>query len=186
MIYLMRHGQDDETYVGGWSDVSLIEEGREQVRNSALWIKDNLNIKDIQCSDVKRAIETSEIVSSTLGIPYELNSNLREQNKGLLNGVEKSIAYTMYPGFTDGEIKVDTVFPEGESLRDLYERIKKYLDKIMEMKDDTLLITHRGVINMIYFLLNNKELDMNKKQFGVEVASVHELDKDKKIIKKVR
>ena len=186
MVYLMRHGQDDETYVGGWSDVSLVEEGREQVKESALWIKDNLRIKRIECSDVKRAIETTKIVSDILDIPYSLNSNLREQNKGLLNGVEKEIAYTKYPGFTDKEITVDTVFPEGESLRNLYERIKVYLNKILEMEDDTLLITHRGVINMIYFILNDKELDMNKKQFGVDVASVHELNKDKKTIKKVR
>ena len=27
MIYLMRHGQDDENYIGGWSDVSLLSEG---------------------------------------------------------------------------------------------------------------------------------------------------------------
>ena len=186
MIYLMRHGQDDEKYVGGWSDVSLIDEGRKQVKMSALWMRDNLRIKRIECSDVKRAIETSEIVSEIIKVPYHLNSNLREQNKGLLNGVEKDIAYTKYPGYTDREINVDTIFSEGESLRDLYERIKKYLDKILEMDDDTLLITHRGVINMIYFILNNKELDMDKKQFGVEVASVHELNKDKGLIKKVR
>ena len=31
MIYLMRHGQDDENYIGGWSDVSLIPEGIVQV-----------------------------------------------------------------------------------------------------------------------------------------------------------
>ena len=26
MIYLMRHGQDNEDYIGGWSELSLIEE----------------------------------------------------------------------------------------------------------------------------------------------------------------
>jgi len=34
MIYLMRHGQDDETYVGGWSDVSLIPKGKEEVKEA--------------------------------------------------------------------------------------------------------------------------------------------------------
>ena len=186
MIYFLRHGQDDEKYVGGWSDIPLLSLGREQVRESGLWIKDNLKIERIVSSDINRALESARIVQELLDVPLIKDSNLREQNKGLLNGVEKEIAYTKYPGFTDKEITVDTVFPEGESLRNLYERIKVYLNKILEMEDDTLLITHRGVINMIYFILNNKELDMNKKQFGVDVASVHELDKDKKIIKKVR
>lgn len=64
--------------------------------------------------------------------------------------------------------------------------MKIYISKIMEMDDGTLLITHRGVINMIYFILYDKPLDMNKKQFGVSTASVHELDKEIRTIKKER
>lgn len=186
MIYLMRHGQDDETYVGGWSNVPLIPEGIEEVKESAIWIKDNLNIKKIICSDVLRATETAKIVSEYLSVPYSPSEHLREQNKGLLNGVEKEKAYKEYPGYKDGEVTTETVFPEGESLRNLYERVKTYLSKILAMQDDTLLITHRGYINMIYFLLNNQPLDMDKKQFGVTTASVHELDQKNKTIKKVR
>lgn len=186
MVYLMRHGQDDETYVGGWSSVDLIPEGREEVQETALWIKEHLSIQKIVCSDVKRALETAKIISSILGIPYETDEHLREQNKGLLNGVPKEKAYHEYPGFTDDEISVDTVFPEGESLRNLYERIKQYLNTLLCAEDDTLFITHRGVINMIYFVLCDIPLDMDKKQFGVTTASVHALDKEKKMIKKVR
>ncbi len=186
MIYLMRHGQDDENYVGGWSDVSLLPEGRKEVKETSIWIKNNLEIKKIICSDVKRAVESAKIVSEILDIPYVLEKKLREQNKGLLNGVPKDEAYTKYPGYTDGEINIDTIFPAGESLRDLYERMRIYIEEILSMNDNTLLITHRGVINMIYFLLNNKELDMDKKQFGVSTASVHELDQKRKVIKKVR
>jgi len=182
----MRHGQDDESYVGGWSDLVLIPEGREQVRESALWIKDNLNIKRIVCSDIKRAVESASIVSSVIGIPVEKNSNLREQNKGLMNGMLKEKACEEYSWFKNDEVTVDTVFPEGESLRGLYNRVKDYLDKILEYPDDTLIVTHRGVINMIYYILNNKEVDMDKKQFNVTVASVHELDKDKKVIRRIK
>ena len=34
MIYLMRHGKDDERYVGGYSDVDLTREGQRQVLDS--------------------------------------------------------------------------------------------------------------------------------------------------------
>lgn len=186
MIYLMRHGQDDETYVGGWSHVGLIPKGRKEVKASALWMQEHLNVKSILCSDIHRAVESASIVSAILGIPYQLDSHLREQNKGIMNGIPKEEAYHKYPGFMDGEVDVDTIFPNGESLRQLYERMKEYLQVILQMNDDTLLITHRGVINMIYFILNSKELDMDKKQFGVDTASIHMLDKNKKIIKKVR
>ena len=185
MIYLMRHGQDDESFIGGWSDVELIPEGIEDVLDVSLWIKDNLHIKSIQCSDVRRAVQTAELVSKVLGVSFVSNSFLREQNKGDLNGVLRT-------SLSDEELlltkskSVDIVYPNGESLRDLYNRMKTYIEKIMKMDDDTLLITHRGVINMIYFILYDKPLDMNKKQFGVCTASVHELDKNARTIKKVR
>ena len=47
------------------------------------------------------------------------------------------------------------------------------------------MVTHRGFINMIYYICNNKELDMNKKQFGVEPASVHEYDFVNKKIRRI-
>ena len=96
MIYLMRHGQDDEKYIGGWSDVGLIPEGQMEVIDSALWIKDNLNIKKVIVSDVKRAIETAIIVCDILKLPFLPSTELREQNKGLLNGMDQNKAHKKY------------------------------------------------------------------------------------------
>lgn len=45
MIYFIRHGLDDENYIGGWSNVPLTNIGRKQIENSANWIKGNLNVK---------------------------------------------------------------------------------------------------------------------------------------------
>lgn len=185
MIYLMRHGQDDENYIGGWSDVSLIPEGIVQVNESAKWIKDNLNIKFILCSDVKRAVETATIVSDVLDMSFIETSELREQSKGLLNGVLRTEADKEYHELLSN-VTVDTVYPEGESLRDLYNKMFVYIEKIKEMEDDTLLITHRGVINMIYYILYGKEIDMNKKQFGVETASIHEFNVEDNVIRRIR
>lgn len=185
MIYLMRHGQDDENYIGGWSDVSLISEGIVQVNESAKWIKENLNIKFILCSDVKRAVQTATIVSDILDMSFIETSELREQSKGLLNGVLRTEADKEYHELLNN-VTVDTIYPEGESLRDLYNKMLVYIEKIKEMEDDTLLITHRGVINMIYYILYGKELDMNKKQFGVETASVHEFNVEENVIRRIR
>lgn len=185
MIYLMRHGQDDENYIGGWSDVSLLSEGIVQVNESAKWIKDNLDIKLILCSDVKRAVETAQIVSNVLDMSYIQTSELREQSKGKLNGMLRTEADKKYRELLSN-VTVDTVYPEGESLRDLYNKMLIYIEKIREMEDDTLLITHRGVINMIYYILYGKSLDMDKKQFGVETASVHEFNVEENVIRRIR
>lgn len=185
MIYLMRHGQDDERFIGGWSDVELIEDGKVQVYDSASWLKENLNIKKVICSDVKRAIQTSQIVKDVINVNYQPTKDLREQSKGLLNGTKLTVAKEMYPEYFNN-VNVDTIYPNGESLRDLYNRVKDKLDFYMQMDADTLLITHRGVINMLYYILNDLDLDMNKKRFNVDYASIHELDTDIQKIRRIR
>lgn len=75
--------------------------------------------------------------------------------------------------------RIDVRYPEGESMLDLYKRIKLLLENI-DKYDNSLLITHRGVINMIYVILNGEELTMDKEKYGVEHASIHELDLAKK------
>lgn len=39
MIYLLRHGLDDENYIGGWSDISLTEEGIKQVQYATKFLE---------------------------------------------------------------------------------------------------------------------------------------------------
>lgn len=187
MIYFLRHGLDDERFVGGWSNIDLIEEGKEQVKNTIKQIKEKkLPIKKVIVSDVLRAKTTAKMVCDELNIKeYIIDSNLNEQNKGILNGMDKKQAKKEYLMYTGNNVLIDTVFPEGESLVDLYNRVNVYLDKILEFEDDTLIVTHRGVINMIYYILNDIELDMDKERFNVDHASVHVLDKNNKTIKRI-
>ena len=44
MIYLMRHGMDDESKIGGWSTSLLSIEGINQVKSTLEYLKNN-NIK---------------------------------------------------------------------------------------------------------------------------------------------
>ncbi|MCH5167623.1 MAG: histidine phosphatase family protein [Erysipelotrichales bacterium] len=188
MIYLLRHGLDDETYIGGWSDVSLTELGIKQVVETANKIKnsDSITINNIITSDIKRAIETANIVSRILEINnYQVSEFLREQNKGKLNGMIKTLAEDKYPNYFGENLTIDTIYPEGESLKDLYIRIKNNLEFLSSLNDNTLLITHRGVINMLYYILNDIPLDMDKRRFGVDHATLHEFDRKNKSIRKV-
>ena len=185
MIYFMRHGEDLPEYVGGWSKAPLTEDGKKEVEDVAIWIKNNLNIKKIITSDVERAKETAELVNKYLNVNIEVTTILREQNKGDLTGKLRTTLTKEEKDLLDYQ-EIDTMFPNGETLIDLYERIKKDFKYFEDLPDDTLLITHRAVINMIYYILKNKELDMNKKQFGVTFSSVHEFDKEKREIRKIR
>ncbi len=185
MIYLMRHGEDLPEYVGGWSDAPLTEDGKKEVEEVAKWIKDNLKIKKIITSDVPRAQETAELVDKFLNVEVEVTTILREQDKGDLTGKLRKTLTEEEKELLDFQ-EIDTEFPNGETLIDLYERIKANFSFFENLEDGTLLITHRAVINMLYYILRDIDLDMNKKQFGATFASVHEYDKDKKKIRKIR
>lgn len=186
MIYFFRHGLDDERFIGGWSDVDLVEEGIIQVNETLdKMIKKGIEIHQVIASDVKRAKTTANIVIAKYGLDnYSINTQFREQNKGLLNGLPTEEALKEYPEYMEN-VTIDTVYPEGESLLDLYNRIKESLEYIMSLEDNTLVVTHRGVINMLYYLLNDIPLDMDKKRFQVTHASLHELDPKKLSIRKV-
>lgn len=184
MIYLIRHGLDDETYIGGWSNGDLIEKGKSEIIASTNFIIDNhLNIERIISSDIKRAVTTSSIINSKLNVPITYTSNLRELNKGNLNGKLKSTANTMYKDILNNN-DIHLIYPNGESMIILYNRVIKYL-KLIENTDNTLLVTHRGVINMIYYYFNNIKLDMDKEKFNVTHGSVHEMNIKNKIIERI-
>lgn len=185
MIYLVRHGLDDETFIGGYSNVPLIEEGKKQIESSARFLKSNItNINKIYTSDVLRAVQSAHIINKYLNLDIEEVKILREQDKGILNGMLKKQAKKLYPFYIDIS-DIFTKYPSGESMIDLYKRIKLFLEKI-DKYDNTLLVTHRGVINMLYTLILNNELSMDKERYNVTHASIHELDLERKKIRRIK
>lgn len=75
ICYLIRHGQDDDSVRGGWSDCPLTVLGIQQ--STAL--SDNLsnnfehyNIGKIYSSDIARAKQTATIIADKLNLSVEL------------------------------------------------------------------------------------------------------------------
>lgn len=184
MIYLLRHGLDDERYVGGYSDVGLTSQGIDEIHKISSIIQ-KYDIKKIYTSDIKRAIQTTEIVNSYLNRQVIIDKNLRELNKGNLNGRLKS-TLTIEESNNLNTLDIHEVIGDGEAMIDLYNRVLQLLDSgYFNDKENCLLVTHRGFINMLYFILNNIQLTVDKKRFGVTHGSLHELDIDKKKIRRI-
>ena len=181
MIYLLRHGLDDESKIGGWSDVCLTKEGIKQIKKAKNFITENISFRDIVSSDIKRASESAKIINEDFNKKIIYTSLLREQNKGDYNGLPKMV---LKDDTFLKDLTIYDTFPNGESLLDLYFRIERLM-LVIDTWDDNLLVTHRGVINMIYYLLNNKKPDMYKDSFGVTHSSVHKLDLKSKTIERI-
>ena len=138
-----------------------------QVKLAKIFLDQNVTYQVIRSSDIARAKQTAELINEGNHRPIIYTSLLREQNKGDYNGKLKSKVSTH-----DYHIQVYEQYPNGESLLDLYFRMKELLIKMKDW-DQNLLVTHRGVINMFYYLMNEKKPDLCKEKYNVDFASIH-------------
>ena len=184
MIYFLRHGLDDERFIGGWSNGELIWRGKEQVKDVVSYLKEHpIHFDRIYTSDLPMALETAQMVQREFGVPIIEDERLREQNKGDFNGMFTIRANIHFYDFFEN-VTVDTVYPNGESLRSFWERMDIDLPYFLE-QEDALIVTHRGVINYLYYQMNDIPIDMNKGQFDVTHASIHEYHPKTKQIRKI-
>ncbi len=155
ICYLVRHGKDDDSVRGGWSDSPLTTEGIQQVERLVAEIRSarKLEIGIIYTSDLPRAKQTAAIVSSALSVPIIEMPEFRETNNGILAGMNNQIAAEQYPGLYWSALDWEECYPEGESPRQFYNRISeawyKFKKMIQNAERDVVLVTHGGVINVI-------------------------------------
>ena len=154
MIYLMRHGEDDLSRLGGWSDSSLSQIGAEQVKKTCECMAGNkFDIQYIFASDLQRAKETADIVSRYLNLSVTYLKEFRENNNGDLAGISKERFQKEYPGMYYDSLDWEQQYPNGESPKQFYNRIKEAWESFKKneevLEGNVLLITHAGVINII-------------------------------------
>ena len=119
----------------GWKEAMLNELGREQAIKLGETVKD-INFDIIFTSDLKRAIESSELAFPN----YKkiTDSRLRECNYGDLDGESKNLV--IY------EEHIQDTFSNGESLKDVEARIIDFINFIKEnYKGKTIgIVAHRA------------------------------------------
>ena len=182
-IFFVRHGKDDENYRGGWSGLGLVPEGVEQAKMLARYLvekKEEYRITRIVSSDLPRAKETAEILAKELEQPMTTDERLREADNGDLAGMPNEEALKKYPELFWSTLKPEECYPNGESPMQFFSRIKEWFEMFLkECKDadgNVLVVTHGGVINVVYHLVKNLEWSNAIKSIPVENCSVHVLD----------
>lgn len=187
-IYLVRHGDDDERYRGGWSNLPLIEEGIEKAHKLADYLENNEQIKidKIISSDLKRAQMTAEIINEKLNLDINYDSRIRENNNGIFAGMLNEEAIKKYPNAFFSNLKYNERFPEGESPKEFFHRIREaFFAIIKENKDveNLMIVTHAGVISIIYHIIEKKRWSNRKKSVKIPKTSITKIEKDEKGLK---
>lgn len=183
-IVFVRHGKDDDAYRGGWSSLGLLDEGKRQSQAVADYFRttSEYKIEYIVSSDLNRTIETAEYIATALDLPIHTDTRLRETNNGDLAGMLNSEALVKFPGLFWNTLAMDEAYPNGESPAAFYLRIKEWFDDIIKSSltnnGDLLVVTHGGVINIIYYLVKELEWTNKKQQFPIDTCSIHVLNVD--------
>ncbi|WP_225743949.1 histidine phosphatase family protein [Marinilactibacillus sp. Marseille-P9653] len=184
-IYLVRHGKDEDGFRGGWSQRGLTKEGIEQSKKLGEYLKKNykeLSINRVISSDLKRATETAACIANLLQLPIEKSEDWRETNNGYLAGMLNDEADQKYPGLYFDSLRMDESYPGGESPEDNFNRIQKVLDEVLKNQtnikhnENLLIVTHGGVINIIYHILKGIEWTNKNKPFPTSHTSLHKIE----------
>ncbi|HEV7469001.1 histidine phosphatase family protein [Pseudonocardia sp.] len=166
-VVLLRHGQTDYNVAGrmqGHLDSHLTEEGREQARRAAPVIA-RMSLDRMISSDLTRAVDTAEEVSTASGLAVKLDQRLRETHLGEWQGRSVGEVEVDYPGaITEWRGDPRWTPPGGESRVDVVRRSLPVVEEIDEEYADEvgeqslLLVAHGGMIaGMVCGLLDLPE-----------------------------
>lgn len=144
-LYIVRHGETEENLqriLQGHMPGTLTEKGKEQVRKAAeVLSKDGVKFTRIVSSDLKRAMNSAQIIADRLNLPVTPMEILRERDWGKFTGMPIADAMDKYR--VDGK----WVFPHGttETEEGIYARANKALAELKKLfADETIIVVTHG------------------------------------------
>jgi 2,3-bisphosphoglycerate-dependent phosphoglycerate mutase len=153
-LIILRHGESEWNAKGIWTgtrDVHLTPKGRHDAELLGQKLQ-GTSIDEVFISQQVRTLETLEGVAKGMGIPlpsYHATGALNERDYGVYTGknkwqIKETLGEAEFQRIRRGW---DVAIPEGESLKQVYERsVPFYLSTILPLlhRDKTVLIVAHG------------------------------------------
>ncbi|NLI12682.1 alpha-ribazole phosphatase [Pelotomaculum propionicicum] len=165
-IYLVRHGETEWNTTmryQGHTDIPLSDKGRLQAKLLAGRLAGQ-KFAGFFASDLKRAHETAQIISSLHGMEINTLPDLRELNFGLWEGLSVKEINKAFPEESKRfwEKPLFVRIPGGETLHEMANRAVAAVKKIVERHsgDNIVIVTHGGVIRSLVGTVLG--MDLNK------------------------
>ncbi len=166
-IYIVRHGQTDSnvrsTYLGH-TDIELNSCGIRQAEKLAEKLS-GVKFDALYTSPLLRAVQTAEqIAKGQNGLFMTMNYGLIERDYGDWDNLTYDEILSQNPSECQKWLEnwIEYQVPNGESARQVHERVSQTMDKIIAQNPDSkiLIVSHLGVIrHMIAYLLDMKIQD---------------------------
>nr|WP_246324763.1 bifunctional RNase H/acid phosphatase [Petropleomorpha daqingensis] len=154
LTHLLRHGQTEHTperRFSGSSDLPLSELGRAEARAAALSLKDR-GIDAIVSSPLQRCRQTAAAAAEVLGLPVEVDDDLRELDFGEWEGLSRDEAVARNPlALRRFFAATDVRAPGGESIADVAERVARARRRILTRHagETVLVVSHVTPIKLL-------------------------------------
>lgn len=147
-LLLVRHGQtawNAELRAQGHSDIPLDELGLSQAEalGAAMALVEPCRILT---SDLRRAKQTAEPIARSWGTEALEESRLRERSFGDWEGLLFSKIHEQMAGHDD---PFGVRPPNGESFRDVWNRLDPIVEQLQDAEDDHLVVTHGGACGLL-------------------------------------
>ena len=182
-LILLRHGQSQwnlENKFTGWKNVPLTEKGELEAKKAGELIKKhNIYIDNVFSSILERANKTAEITLKESGLQHlwendklivTRDEKLNERDYGDLVGLNKLETAEKF-GIEQVHIwrrSYDTPPPNGESLKDVVDRVSPYFKEnikpLLDQNKNILIAAHGNSLRAMMI-----ELDMYKSE---EISSI--------------
>lgn len=195
-LVLVRHGESEWNAKGLWtghSNIPLNEKGREESRAAGELLNDIF----FDVAFISKLIRTKQTLSEILkalnvsNIPTYENSSLNERNYGEFTGKNK------------WEIKKEKgeeeflklrrswnyPLPEGESLKDVYNRVVPYyqntiLPHLQKGENVLVVSSHAPLRALVKHFESISDTDISKLEIATGVIYIYEINKDGLVVSK--
>lgn len=194
-LVLVRHGESEWNAKGlwtGWTDIGLSNKGREEARLAGEKIKDiPFNLAFV--SKLIRSKQTLDEIEKVLGtaLPREESQSLNERNYGIFTGknkfeIEKELGEEEFKKLRRGW---DVPVENGESLKQVYERVLPYYKEKIEPKltegKNVIISAHGNSLRaLVKYLDNVADEQIPNLEIATGQVYVYNIDSNGKTVSK--
>jgi probable phosphoglycerate mutase len=177
-VWLVRHGSTDWTGQRwcGTTDLPLNELGRAEVESlvSDLALRIDTDVEVIS-SPLRRALETADRLTATIGIAAAIDGRLREVDFGDIEGLDWAELEARDPGIAravaSGTTAID--WPGGETSAEVRSRVAGLWRDMVPRAAGLVLVSHAGVIRELL----RQTVGVSAASLPIRPASVIELER---------
>lgn len=194
-LVLIRHGAtawNEEGRWQGFTDISITDSGKEEIKQAAQSIKD-IRIDLAYTSNLTRTKESYQEIVRELGLacPVVHEAALNERDYGIYNGKNKQEVRQELGEEEFEKLRRDFDYPvpAGETLKNVYERVvpfykQKILNDLKSGKNVLVVSSGNTIRALIKYLENISDEDIARVDLGFGAVLVFVVDSHGKVTDK--